>query len=202
MLISLTVSSSTIVEETKLFCSHHASHYLAYYYFTFSDSVRQKTSTLLRSLLLQLLRQQLSVPEILVDLYTRHSHDVPPETELINALRSLISATGQVYFILDALDECPATNGERAKLIALLKTFKGLDLPNLHILTTSRMEPDLSDMSQMVTAPPMNIQTSELDADIRLHIRNQMVNDPNLSCWPSDLQDEIEAELTRGACGM
>lgn len=202
MLISLTFPSSTIVEETKAFCAHHTSHYLAYYYFTFSDSVRQKTSTLLRSLLLQLLRQQLSVPDVLVDIYTRHSHDVPPEMELIHALRSLISATGQVYFILDALDECPATNGERAKLITLLKAFKGFELSNLHILSTSRMELDLSDMSQMVTSPPMNIQTSELDADIRLHIRNQLANDPKLRCWPSDLQGEIEAELTRGACGM
>lgn len=199
---SLTNDSSTIIEETVSFCSPLDSHYVACYYFTFSDSARQKTTTLLRSLLLQLLRQQLSVPVPVSDLYARYEHDVPSELELLEALKSVIVATSQTYIIIDALDECLAKGGEREKLVALLEALENFDLPNLHILITSRMEPDLRNLAQIVSSPPINIQTNELDSDIQVYVRNQLMNDLKLKCWSVDLRQEINAELVQGARGM
>lgn len=78
----------------RAFCSRRDSYYVAYYYFTFSDTIRQKTTTLLRSLVLQILHQRLSVPNILLDLYARYEGDQPREAELMNALKSLLEANG------------------------------------------------------------------------------------------------------------
>ncbi|KAL2052029.1 hypothetical protein ABVK25_007721 [Lepraria finkii] len=99
---------SCVVEETRAFCSRRDSYYVAYYHFTFSDTIRQKTTTLLRSMLL----------------YAGYEGDQPREAELMNALKSLLEANGRVYFIIDALDECPHINGERAKFVTVLDTLK------------------------------------------------------------------------------
>jgi hypothetical protein len=94
----------------------------------------------LLSLLLQLLRKQRSVLDVIVDQWARHGRELPIEADLINSLSSLIEHTDQVYIIVDALDEYPPSTGERARLIALLAILKSFNLANLHILTTSRME--------------------------------------------------------------
>ena len=142
------------------------------------------------------------MPNTLLDLYARYEGDQPPESELMNALKSLLEANGRVYLIIDALDECPPINGERAKLVTMLDTLKNFGIPQLSILVTSRMESDLNGLAHMSTFPPVNIQTSELEGDIRLHVRNQLSNDSKLRGWPPDLRDEIEVELVAGACGM
>ena len=200
--MSTNMSSSTIIEETISYCSCRDSYFVAYYYFTFSNSEKQKTNTLLRSLLLQLFRQQLSIPGALLDVYTRYKHEDPPECGLIAALRSIIEKMGETYIIIDALDECPSNRGERAKLIAMLDRFKEFNLLNLHILTTSRKEPDLDGLAQMVSSSPVNIQSSEVDKDIQLHVQNQLSTNPKLSRWPLIIREEIETTLVRGASGM
>ncbi|KAL8822478.1 MAG: hypothetical protein Q9191_006789, partial [Dirinaria sp. TL-2023a] len=194
--------SSTIVEETAKFCSHRDFHYLAYYYFSFKDAARQKTSSMLRSLVLQILRQHSVVPDAVLGIYEGHEHEQPSREGLLKALEAMISKCKQVYIILDALDECPSSNNERAKLVSMLKFFKHFDMTNLHMLVTSRKELDLVDLEKLVTSWPISIQNSDVDNDILLHVRTQLCNDPKLCNWPQEVKDQVEQKLTSGAHGM
>ena len=82
----------------------------------------------------------------------------------MNALKSLLEANGRVYLIIDALDECPPINGERAKLVTMPDTLKNFGIPQLSILVTSRMESDLNGLAHKSTFTPVNVQPSELEA--------------------------------------
>lgn len=64
------------------------------------------------------------------------------------------------------------------------------------------MESDLNGVAHMSTFPAVNMQTSGLEGDIRLHVRNPLSNDTKMRHWPSDLIDEIGVELVAGACRM
>ena len=121
---------------------------------------------------------------------------------MLEAFKSIIAKSKEVYIIIDALDECPYNNGERARLVSLLSSFKDFNLLNFHILVTSRKEPDLVGIEKLVTFPPIGIQTGDVNGDILLHVRKQLCNDPKLCDWPQETKDEIEMKLSRGAHGM
>ena len=115
----------------------------------------------------------------------------------------MLELSGQTFIIADALDECPSNSTERAELCALLTEFSRWALPNLHILVTSRKEPDINEaLSTLVTFPPICIQSKQVAADIRLHVRTELANDPKLKKWSLQIKEEIENTLVEGADGM
>jgi hypothetical protein len=40
-------------------------------------------------------------------LYENYQHNQPPTDQLMSAVKSMISDAGEVYILMDALDECP-----------------------------------------------------------------------------------------------
>ena len=202
LIIASDVDSSTIIEEIRAFCTSRQSHQVGYYYFSFNEPVTQKAESMLRSLMLQLLKSRSCIPDAIMDLYSRYEHEKPPLSDLLGCFRAIIETSGQTYLLIDALDECPAENKQRAMLIAMLDDIHQWRLHNLHILVTSRKEPDLSDLDRMVTFPAIDIQESLVDSDIRLHVQRQLQNDPTLSRWPLATKADIEIHITQGAHGM
>lgn len=119
------------------------------------------------------------------------------------ALRSLLESPEQTFIIVDALDECPRDNRERTTLLEVLRELSVWALPNVHILVTSRREPDIErELVLIITIPPVCIQTKVVDADIHLHVQNQLSNDENLKKWSSEIKAEIKKVLVEGADGM
>ena len=195
--------SSSIIEETLKYCSSRQSHYVAYFYITFNDSEKQRPENIVRSLLHQLTSRQSSIPDTLLDLYKQHKDTAPPIYVWLAALRSVLDRTGEIFIIIDALDECPVRMGEREELLKGLVSIKDFNLPNLHLLVTSRREVDISKtLSHILTEPPFGIQNSEVDQDIQIHVRSEVTNNPKLSKWPHSIREEIEKELVRGCHGM
>jgi hypothetical protein len=136
-------------------------------------------------------------------LYNSYQHGQPPTDGLKEALRSMLAAFGQSYVIVDALDECPSGDGERTTLTALLTEFSKWSLPNLHILVTSRKEPDIDEaLAPLLTNPPICIQSKQVDADIKVHVRTQLAIDLNLKKWSPQIKEDIETSLVNGANGM
>jgi hypothetical protein len=120
----------------------------------------------------------------------------------MRTLRSILDSTEQAFIIIDALDECPYGE-ERTQLLMVLKEFSTWALPNLHIIVTSRKEPDIYKiLGLLVTSPPVCIQTEQVDADIRLHVKTQLANDVDLNEWPLKIKEEIETALVEGSNGM
>ncbi|CZR54758.1 uncharacterized protein PAC_04642 [Phialocephala subalpina] len=113
-----------------------------------------------------------------------------------------IQALGHVFIVLDALDECPQ-NGDREQLLGVISDMKSRSLDNLHVLVTSRREPDIEEaMLSLLTVPAIPLQGPQVDLDIKLHISSQLSADPKLKKWPKEVKAKIENTLTDKANGM
>ena len=85
----------------------------------------------------------------------------------------------------------------------LLQEISSWSLPHFHILTLSRLEPDIEEsFSQVSSISSLSIQNARVDADIKLYVEAQMVKIPKLARWSPQLKEEIGKALVEGAHGM
>jgi hypothetical protein len=130
-----TVLCSTIIETIKSRCSSRKP--CVYYYFDFSNPLKQNVANLLFSLLAQLSTTNL-FPEIR-NLYESCGHGTREATvtQLCDALLSIVLHIDQVYIVIDALDEC----SELKELLDVTQRLRQRDQINL--IFTSRRKPDI-----------------------------------------------------------
>jgi len=188
----------------KLYCDKPNSA-LAYFYFDFSDSENQKLSNLLSSLLAQLCSKAACLPEQMTEWYKKcgNGQHRASVKELSDALSIMMSELDdQVFLVIDALDEF-ARIGERDELLTLLEDIHSWSLPKVHLIVTSRPEPDIDAKLMPLRKPEaISIQGSQVQSDISLHIRSQLAEDPKLKKWPSEVKVGIEKALSARADGM
>lgn len=67
----------------------------------------------------------------------------PTLEHLESTIWNAVEGFDAVYLIIDALDECTTSNGMRATLMKTLVKLQKCSPPNVHILVTSRKEPDI-----------------------------------------------------------
>ena len=84
---------------------------------------------------------------------------------LMKTLRELVQSFGDVFIILDALDECK----ERNNLMANVEDMAGWKLASLHMLVTSRKEKEIEEsVSELLKDEHrMCIQSARNEGDIR-----------------------------------
>jgi hypothetical protein len=194
--------SSEVIEQTTEYCKTRDNYQLAYFFFSFRETEKQKASNLSRSILAQLLEQIDIIPATIQAFYEQYQHGVPSERGVMNSIRDLITKS-QTYIIVDALDECPNTEDERAELCNILKTMHSWNCERLHILVTSRKEADLMESLQpIVTQEPIGIQGSVVDADIRKFVRTQLQVNSRFSKLSGELRAEIEQTLVKNSGRM
>jgi len=113
---------------------------------------------------------------------------------------------GQIYIIIDALDECPDTSGTlsaREEVLELVEELVCLNLPNVHLCVTSRPEIDI----RSVLTPLTSLQISLHDErgqkdDIMNYIDAFVHSDRKMRKWrEEDLQLVIDV-LSEKANGM
>ena len=87
---------------------------MAFFYFDFGDVDKQKLSSLLPSLLIQLSSRSDPCCDILSRLYSAYKHGVqkPSICAMVECLKEMLTleAQGPNYIIMNALDECPITS--------------------------------------------------------------------------------------------
>lgn len=183
-----------------LHCQSDQTLVICFFYFDFNDIEKQRHENLLRSLITQLSKQSINTPEALSKLYSRceDGQQQPTIDALILAFQQMIKEFGQVFIILDALDECT----EREDLLALIDSMAGWKVEKLHVLATSRRETDITETLEPLITGQISIQNETVNADIHIHLRERLQNDPKLGKWPAKVQMEIEAALMNGAHGM
>ena len=103
---------------------------------------------MLRSLLRQLCAGEKELPEEVSTLHARYRGigQNPTMQELTTALFSVINGLGKdIYVTMDALDEYPETSKEaqRQELLDIITQMVEHGSKNLHVLVTSRNEPDI-----------------------------------------------------------
>ena len=175
-----------------------------YYYFDFGNKIISTAENLLRSLAAQLVKQTSGLPKALLRLTqenlsnTRYGARMEMEAELSAILCDSMEEFDHIYIILDALDECV----ERQKLLSVVQQLLHSKTRNMHILVTSRSDPDLEEyLTPMITAHIL-LESSLIEPDIRSYIQEQLNHSPKLRRWPQKVQANIESALMKGAQGM
>ena len=185
---------------------------MGYFYFDFRDSNKQNLDDLVRSLLTQLSARSEPRCDILSRLYESHDRGTkqPSDDLLTRCLKQMLSITdqGQIYIIVDALDESPDSSGipsPRERVLQLLKELVELRLPNLHICVTSRPEVDIRDILDPLTSFPVSLHDqSGQKKDIVDYVRSVVYSDsePIMKRWRKEDKDLVIMTLSERADGM
>ncbi|CUS15252.1 unnamed protein product, partial [Tuber aestivum] len=199
------VLSATAIQDVEHLCNTNDDYALAYFYFTFSDSEKQKLSNMLLSLIGQLPKRpsDQGLPREIVDLY--HSTKAIGKSAETGPLKDLLSQIirrfRKTFIILDALDEVPRS--EREDLLSWLdKLTADHNLESLSILITSRPEADIVRSLAPLIAFSISLQSETIDPDIRTYIQNSLDGRDGFRKFTKEIRSEIEETLVSGSQGM
>ena len=191
-----TILCSTVINDMKEYTESHAQAALAFYYFDFTNDVKTKTLSCLRSILLQLAERTADTTSLQA-LHRVYAMGTPPNQEFLEVLKSMLCTHSRAYIVVDALDECT----DQEELFALLNSIRDWNLECLSILVTSGDEPDIRECVHPAPEQEINLRNAAIENDVRLFIVETLRKDKRLQDW-SDIFPEIEGALTSGAHGM
>jgi ankyrin repeat domain-containing protein 50 len=173
---------------------------IAFFYFTFNDKSKQDQSAMLRALLLQLSGQLSDSQTDLAGLRDSYHTGIPPAVVLIAHLQRLILKFKQAYILLDALDESPRY-GQRDQVLNAIQTMRKWLLPGLHLLVTSRDEPDIREYLSPAGDEEVVMKNAKINRDISDFISGRLNIDPQLRKWRAH-HDRIQQVLADRAQGV
>jgi hypothetical protein len=204
-------ASSSVIQDIVALCET-GSAILAYFYFDFRDLSKQTCHDLLRSLVFQLSTDSSTCCDILHRVYKAHKDGTqqPSDDTLTGCLKEMLRllARGQVFIVLDALDECPDSSGlppPRSEVLQLVKELVDLRLRGLYICATSRPEVDIRAVLQPLAFRSVSLHDeSGQKADIADYV--QSVVNSSLSTamrrWRAEDKNMVTETLTERADGM
>ena len=185
---------------------------IAYFYFDFKDINKQDLHNALRSLLTQLSTHSDSYCDILYRVHRTHNNgaDKLSTKTMIACLKEMLALPdqGQVYIVLDALDECPNASGipsAREEVLDFLKDLVGVQLPDLHICVTSRAEIDIRAALEPLAFLPLSIHDQKgQKKDIEDYIRSFIYSDSSamMKSWRDQDKELAIDTLGERADGM
>jgi Cdc6-like AAA superfamily ATPase len=201
-----TILSSIIIEDLERTLPRQS---LLYFYFDFSDKEGKQTlENMVRSLIHQLYSKCGGTSKEVDSLFSScdDGRRQPPCESLCKVLLLMIEQVGEVWIVLDALDECPTRQGSRAELLSWIRGLLDSMQWNVHLLVTSRPEQDIESMiSEFANEEDkVPIQSSKITEDIRAYVRKRIREDNGFERWRKhpEVQDEIENRLMERADGM
>lgn len=111
-------------------------------YCNYKEQAEQTVSTLVASLLKQMVQDRRAISNDVKTFYERHRRQStrPTPDQITNALKSEILTYSRVFVVVDALDECREDDGTRARLLKVLRSLGGI----VNLLITSRNLPSIA----------------------------------------------------------
>ena len=183
---------------------------MAYYYFDFRDVKKQDRYGLLSSLASQLSAELDSCYEVLFKLYSCHASGTrkPTTSMLTTCIKDMLSlpGQGQIYIILDALDECPDVSGlpsAREEILELVEELVGLKLSNLHLCAASR--PEIGIRKTFEPLKPLQISLHDESGqkeDIIEYIKFLVHSDRKMRSWRDEDKELVIDVLSEKVDGM
>ena len=183
---------------------------MAYYYFDFRDVKKQDCYGLLSSLVSQLSAESDSCYDILSKLYSDNGCGMrePNIDALKKCLVDMLSlpGQGQIYIIIDALDECPDSPGTpfaREDVLEFVKEIVNLKLPNVKLCVASRPEMDIRLVLEPLTTLKISLHgESGQKEDIVKYIKSVVYSDRNMRRWNEEDKQLVVVTLSDKADGM
>ncbi|PGH05933.1 hypothetical protein GX51_02714 [Blastomyces parvus] len=197
-----TILSSSIIQHLEDLPPSRA---VLYFYFDFNDTRKQTLESMVGSLIVQLYTKQGDHRKPLDSLFSSCQDGLKAPTckALCECLEEMMRQAGEVWVVLDALDECPTRKTQG--LLSWMRNLLNSDQINAHLLATSRAEQDIE--SEISEWPEYKDRVSIhecITGDIRAYVRGRVRVGKGLARWRSrpDVQDIIETKLTEKADGM
>ncbi|OBT63922.1 hypothetical protein VE03_05994 [Pseudogymnoascus sp. 23342-1-I1] len=171
---------------------------IAYLYCNFRRQDEQNAEGLLASLLKQLAQGLSPLPEIIKSLYDSHKKNQtrPTFNELSSALQSVASLYSRCFIVIDALDECQASDGCRTKLLTEIFALEAKSRAS--IFSTSRFIPEIQEHFKN----SMQLEIRASDQDVQRYIDGHMSQLPRCVLRSSDMQGEVKAAIVQAVNGM
>jgi len=183
---------------------------MAYYYFDFRDIKKQNRYGLLTSLLSQLSAQLDSYHDVLSKLCSDNADRTqkPTSRALAECMKEMLSlpGQGQIYLVVDGIDECPNVLGipsAREEVLDLIKELVDLKLPNVHICVASRPEIDIRAVLEPLTSLQVSVHDEKgQKEDIIKYIKSVVHSDKGMRKWKKVDQELVIDMLSEQADGM
>ncbi|CAG8003133.1 unnamed protein product [Penicillium salamii] len=165
---------------------------LAFFFCNFREKVT--LNEMLGSLLKQLVRQQSSIPQCLVEPFSKRAYLTT--SNLMSCLESMFSTFSTVFLVIDALDECDLPDNQRRKF---LSDFRALQHDfNLRLFATSRDDQGIPTLFEGCVS--LRVQASS--EDIKSFLAERVRALPASVQKRPELQEEIITEISRSIDGM
>ena len=174
---------------------------VCYFYCDFRDPEKQKSKSLVGSLISQLVSGLGEVPPSLKAAYIKYDGiGQPTFQDIMVAFTGMLGYFEQVYIVLDALDECPTS--EWPQISKLLAVITGGDCKNLHFLCTSRQEQYIVETLRSLDMTWIYLHGQNVDEDIASYVE-QIIKERNcVRKWGEARTEAIILQLTEKAHGM
>lgn len=171
---------------------------IAYLYCDFRRQDEQKAEDLLASLLKQLTQGLPSLPDTVKSLYDRHTvkGTRPSLDEISKSLQSVAVLYSRVFIIVDALDECRASDGSRARFLAEAFNLQAKCRANL--FATSRLIPEITEKFDR----SISLEIRASAEDVRRYVHSHISRLPSFVGYNPELQEDIETEIINPADGV
>jgi len=206
--IGKTMISSYLVEELEKRAQFTSGMIFAYYFCDNKDDKRNTAIAIIRGLLLQLLRQRPLLFKHIQEDYDQMRHRVFDNFDALwRILLKILTDpnAGQIYFLIDALDECDkSSRGFRqaflASLADLFSVQQGSESIHVKLLITCRPESDILDEFNHLRGL-VRIDSGKINADLFEYIRTKVDELSTRKRYPSILKFDIQNALSEKAGG-
>ncbi|KZL87248.1 pfs domain-containing protein, partial [Colletotrichum incanum] len=200
-----TILSSTVIRDLSNTESYAKS--LLYFYFDFTDTSKQSLEKAIRSLIAQLYSKSLDVQTHLDSLYfsCKNASRQPSIDSLISTFEAMAQQIGEVWIVLDALDECQTRANPRYEgLLHWIVSVLNSPQANIHLLVTSRPEHDIESELKMFIDNRVFLQSTLVTEDIRAYVHGTVRQYKGFERWQrkETILDEIESHLMEKANEM
>jgi hypothetical protein len=206
----LTLSpSSSVIEDIMVMCQTGLVT-LAFFYFDFRDVGKQDVRSLLSSLVIQLCLQSSQFSDIISSLYSTHGNGTrqPSEDVLLKTLKDMLMLPGQgeLYIVVDALDECPNISGfptPREQVLRVVRELVELRRPYVNFFIASRPEVDIRDALGGLAVHKVSLhEQAGQNQDIVDYIISVVSSDPKMLRWREEDKQLVIETLIEKAGGM
>jgi Cdc6-like AAA superfamily ATPase len=194
-----TMITSIVVDELYTKFQNDASVGIAYIYCNFRRQREQKPADLLTSLLKQLVQEQRFVPESVKTFYERHKdkRTRPLFDEISKELHFVVADYSRAFIIIDALDECQVSDGDRQRLLA--EMFNLQTKIGANLLAISRFIPETV---KKFEGSSTRLEIRASDDDLRRYLDGHISRLPSFVSRSPDLQNEVKTAIINVVDGM
>jgi hypothetical protein len=146
---------------------------IAFVYFNYKKQDSQSIRTILGTIIKQLARRKVCLPEELREFYRAYYQNAerPSAEKLANQLSQLIATFVRVYIVFDALDEFD----DRKTILPIITGMSSASgNGSLKIFVTSRREDDIVAHFARCGTPTLEIEATKVDNDIDALVRAEV----------------------------